>query len=752
MMQNRLSIIQTINLKQSLNKLIILMKKILLIYVSLCLCIGIFAQSKLSPYTKKYLSLRKTECTQALQVKATEEYVPAYIYLNEGAKVSALEELGVKVNLNIKDILSVQLPAGHIEDVAALKEVKYIQVGTPVHPMMDKARPSAGVDKVQNGVDLPTLFCGKDVVIGVVDAGFQYSHLNFYDRNREKLRIKRVWEQNYTKGTPPEGFTYGGEFKSTEEILKVAGDVTSNSHGTHVAGIAAGADSLDGNAYYGVAGDADIVLVSMGETTPNNVNLSDAIAYIYKYAESVNKPCVINLSLGTQAGPHDGTSTFDLVTDELQGKGRLLVGSVGNFGNDKFHAAKTFISSSDEPMKTLIKYKKSPSTSNIGGDFEVWGEPGMKFALEIFVYNTFSDTQVDSTERIELGVEEGSTYEYEFKKNATGSVLITTEISPLNNKPHALVSLKLTGIKLNNKIGFNIIPKSTGTVHTWADDTYIELTSDDMEGWTDGDNNYSLAEIGGTGKNIISVGAYVTRNTYKKEGLDTEYTLNETMNDIATFSSRGPAIDGRTKPEITAPGTYIASSISSYDVTILSQNIAKSETWNGNTYYYAFMQGTSMAAPFVTGVLATWLQANPNLSPSDVREILKKTALTDEYTNILPTEGNGTWGYGKIDAWKGIKESLVWSSAVDAIPESLPEMVLLGKSADDYRILFVKANANVVISAYSMDGYQISRQKVGNVNVSEEIPVDLNNVPTGLYIVKVKGDRVNKSFKVFVQK
>ena len=64
----------------------------------------------------------------------------------------------------------------------------------------------------------------------------------------------------------------------------------------------------------------------------------------------------------------------------------------------------------------------------------------------------------------------------------------------------------------------------------------------------------------------------------------------------------------------------------------------------------------------------------------------------------------------------------------------------------------MKANANVVISAYSMDGYQISRQKVGNVNVSEEIPVDLNNVPTGLYIVKVKGDRVNKSFKVFVQK
>ena len=61
------------------------------------------------------------------------------------------------------------------------------------------------------------------------------------------------------------------------------------------------------------------------------------MAYIYRYAESVGKPCVINVSLGVQAGPHDGTSTFDTLADAMLGPGRLLVGSVGNFGGINFH-------------------------------------------------------------------------------------------------------------------------------------------------------------------------------------------------------------------------------------------------------------------------------------------------------------------------------------------------------------------------------------------------------------------------------
>ncbi len=726
-----------------------MIRKIILISVLCFAFMGMHAQSKLSPYTYKYLHAQKTMSMKDAQRMQGNEYVSAYIYLNKGADMAILEETGVRINLVLDNIVTAQLPANRIEEIAALEEVKYVQIATPVRPMMDKARLSAGVNKVQDGIELPQAFAGKDVVVGVIDAGFQYGHINFYDRDRQKLRVQRVWEQNYDKGTPPEGFTYGGEFKTVEELLKAAGDVTTNSHGSHVAGIAAGADRLEGNTYYGVAGDADIVFVSMGDRTENNVNLSDAIAYIYKYAESVDKPCVINMSLGTQAGPHDGTSTFDLVADRLQGKGRLLVGSVGNFGAGKFHVSKTFSSISDEPLKTFVKFKTSRTVT---GDIEIWGEPGMKYDVEVIVYNTYRKEQVDASGKISAGAKEGASQEYEFQNSAKGSVLVTTEISPLNGKTHALVSLNVSALKQNNNIGIILTPQSEGTLHVWGDDVNVELTSAEVEGWTEGNNEYSLAEIGGTGTNIISVGAYVTRNTYTKEGSDEEVTLDETMNDIASFSSRGPAIDGRVKPEITAPGTYIASSISAYDQTISSQVLARTETWNDQTFYYAYMQGTSMAAPFVAGVLATWLQANPELSPADVRTILKKTAQTDSYTGTLPPEGNGIWGYGKIDAWNGIKKSLEWAASVDAMPEMLPAAVLTGSGKDDCRILFTKESTDVHLSVYSMGGNRVYTQSVGTVHVSEEIPVDLHDVPAGIYLVSVKGNRINRMFKVCISK
>ncbi len=58
-------------------------------------------------------------------------------------------------------------------------------------------------------------------------------------------------------------------------------------------------------------------------------SITDGIKYIYDYAESVGKPCVINMSLGYHIGPHDGTSTFDRICDELQGEGRLFGRSFG---------------------------------------------------------------------------------------------------------------------------------------------------------------------------------------------------------------------------------------------------------------------------------------------------------------------------------------------------------------------------------------------------------------------------------------
>ncbi|MFR3549950.1 MAG: S8 family serine peptidase [Coprobacter sp.] len=145
---------------------------------------------------------------------------------------------------------------------------------------MNKARTETLVDNVQSGKDLTTPFLGKDVVIGIVDNGFEYGHINFYNTDGTELRVKRVWNQN-KNGKAPSGFTYGTEYTTTDEILAAKYDVTDETHATHVTGIAAGADHT--KSYYGVAGEADIVLVSydLNDNTTDQVSLSDAMKYIY---------------------------------------------------------------------------------------------------------------------------------------------------------------------------------------------------------------------------------------------------------------------------------------------------------------------------------------------------------------------------------------------------------------------------------------------------------------------------------------
>ena len=79
------------------------------------------------------------------------------------------------------------------------------------------------------------------------------------------------------------------------------------------------------------------------------------------------------------------------------------------------------------------------------------------------------------------------------------------------------------------------------------------------------------------------------------------------------------------KPDITAPGNVIISSVNSFDTENYSQNSKYTVTGltNGSkNWYYGTMQGTSMAAPMVTGIIANWLQTNPKLTPSDIKTTL----------------------------------------------------------------------------------------------------------------------------------
>src|SRR5690606_27114462 len=93
-------------------------------------------------------------------------------------------------------------------------------------------------------------------------------------------------------------------------------------------------------------------------------------------------------------------------------------------------------------------------------------------------------------------------------------------------------------------------------------------------------------------------------------------------------------------------------------------SVARKYTDPGNSkeYSYAMLMGTSMSSPVAAGIVALMLQANPSLTPLQVRQILAETAIKDNYTGPLPAPGNNTWGAGKINAMGAVIKALVLST------------------------------------------------------------------------------------------
>lgn len=696
-----------------------------------------WAQGTLSPKTAITISDNGISKVMGLNVESLQ--VSAYITIDP--QVTSWQTLGVKPIISQGNTATVRLSINELKSLAQEKGVKYIQLTSGANQMLDLARQEAGTNDVLNGVSLPQAYTGKGVVVGIVDAGFDYTHSAFRNPEDGSLRIKRIWEQatsSFEGAKAPEKFGYGVELTTPEQIAASQSDSNSNSHGTHVAAIATGSDDYKDGAYRGNAPEADIVLVSLaiGTSSCTSADICNAIQYIFDYADEVGKPCVVNLSLGNHEGPHDGTSTFDTMTDAMQSAGHLIVGAVGNHRTDKFHIDHSFASADDAPLKTFVKYKIGPSKSKVGGNIDIWGDKGTEFTVDISAYNLYDkDNVVSTTVYPADGVTEAS-----FGRYATGTWKVASEICPLNGKPHVALASALTNLRFNNSIALTITPKGKGRVNIWADDSYLGLESQDIEGFSAPDSNSStLVEIGGTGKRILSVGSYTTRNEYTTN--TTSGTLEETVGDISSFSSYGPTADGRLKPEITAPGCFIISAVSSNDA---SGTLMYADWYDkyDRTNIYGYMQGTSMASPFVAGIVATWLQAYPQLTPEQLHEIVESTARKDNFTSV---EADNNWGYGKINAMDGLKKCIeMATSGCKTIDSPFDGSVKIEKDA-----ITVSSprdtRATVVVT--DLLGHVILSDNLGKVEAGETVRVPVSSLSKGVYMLSVKTASSTKSYK-----
>ena len=641
-------------------------------------------------------------------------------------------------------IATARLRVADIDALGSMPGVRYVQVASGVMPMLDIARGETGASAVQAGQGLVQGYTGRGVVVGVVDNGFDYTHRAFFDAEGN-CRIKRVWEQRATATddySAPEDFGYGIELLTPEAIAEAQADIYHNSHGTHVATIAAGSDPLKSGAYLGMAPDAEIVLVSLGasDTDKVNVNVSNAIKYIFDYAEAEGKPCVINLSLGAHFGPHDGTSPFDMLADAMTGPGRLIVGSSGNHRADKFHVERNFAAASDSPLLTCLDFKK---TGTYGGDIEVWVDNAVQpeIALSLVKKNTG-----EVSDRVVVWPAESAAMDVELGRYVSGTVTVASEQNPLNGKVHVLVRPDVKSVRSTHAIVVEVSPKGAGKADIWADNITVGLSSNGLEGFSEPVSASTVAEIGGTAKNILTVGAYTTRNTYVRLNETNVNSLEETIGDICSFSSEGPTADGRMKPEVAAPGCFILSAVSAYDgsgTVIVGDADNPAEAVN----MFGYMQGTSMAAPMVTGVVAQWLQAYPQLTPAGLKEVVKASSRKDDYAKELP---NSIWGYGKLDAMEGAKECLRLAATGCHDISVEPRGTLLKQSSEVLEVVFTSGFEGVTATLYSAVGAVAASATAAKVASSDALTLPLSVAP-GIYILSVKAPGLSDTYKIAIR-
>lgn len=580
-------------------------------------------------------------------------YVNAFVIASSEAN---LQKYGFIEGNSKGEIKTGLIPIEDLQSISSDKNVSYIQINEKVEPKLDAALAATWVNEVHQGAgSLSQAYFGDGVVVGVIDIGFDYTHPTFYDSTYTTYRVKRVWEQNATSGTPPSGFSYGRELTNQTSILNAQRDMTTESHGTHVAGTAAGSGAGTSGIYKGVAFKSDIVLVS---TTMQNADIADGIQYIYDYANSIGKPCVINMSIGGHVGPHDGTSIFDQACDLMSGNGKLLVGAAGNEGSKPLYIGKSY-TSIDTIMYSFVDFPSSSLGTNGSTVIDIWGNPNQNFYVSVNVFNTNTNSFEDWTPYIAANT--SNTYNYTLQDDDTFFpddciVDIGTEISPLNNKPHMLIQIDHTDQDDNYRWAMiEIIAYNTQT-KMWANSA--EFTNNGYGSpFVNGSTTSTVGEIGGTGNSIVSVGAYTSKNTFTNYS-NTSVTIPAyaPVGEIAPFSSHGPTADNRTKPDITAPGNILVAPVNRFDNNYVSssQRTVYGVTNGTNTWYYGAMEGTSMATPMVTGILALWLEAYPELNPAQALTLIKDNAFTDGFTGTIPNNGDNTWGWGKIDAEYGL--------------------------------------------------------------------------------------------------
>jgi subtilisin family serine protease len=570
------------------------------------------------------------------------KYLPINIEFQDAASCRAFQVEGVHVLSRFDRFADALMPV--LADDKALKAVEaapgirwfeqasgsVVPPPTPIKPALETSR-AAPAEIIRGGIAGLT---GKGVIIAVIDSGIDFFHPDFIKYDQYGLPTSRVlyfWDtlREYRPGDKlgspaPVTFANGapiGVVYNRDELTadlrsrqRQITDCDTNGHGTACAGIAAGSGRGSDGQYTGVAPDADIIAVRIGDTNGNMVTeyLSGAICdWLERIAGS--RPMVVSCSYGGGDGGHDGFTIEERQLDARfasSRQGRAICIAAGNDRTLNYHAGIT-IGGNDAPGKLN------------------WNCPA---DADLHIYVDAGDAEFELTPADGPNLTDKDMY-----------------VHPLTNEVviHFAVT-KGTG-------GLTIVSKS-GT--SYRADAYVS----DPEAKFVGSIGKVERMVGtpGTSASAITVGSYNWNDKFDHAGevmslADvTDKDKNAmTIGGLSGYSAPGYRRMGNAvKPEIVAPGQWYTAPA--------PLALASVDEFRDTSGRYQLFNGTSAATPYTAGIVALLLQKKPTITLGQIKDSLRQSATSDTFTGTIP---NVDWGYGKLDA-DAVRRLLVGRYAV----------------------------------------------------------------------------------------
>ncbi|UOY92573.1 S8 family serine peptidase [Ectobacillus sp. JY-23] len=483
--------------------------------------------------------------------------------------------------------VALEVPANKIQDVLKSDAVQaiYSDVTVKAEPPVqtDEASTEAqgqGMADERAFLNVDQLhkegYTGKGIKVAVLDTGIDYNHPDL------KAAYKGGYDFVHNDNDPMET-TYEDWIKAGKPGANASSYVTD--HGTHVAGTIAGQGANNSPyATKGIAPDAELYAYRV--LGPGGSGSSEGIIAAIDKAVAEDMD-VMNLSLG--ASYNDPMYPTSIAINNAVLSGVAAIVAAGNDGNKMYTLGSPgtaslalTVGASDVAMKI----------STMKGNLDVFKSDmrllarGFTDDLSTFLNKTFEIVNI-------AGYGQASNYK---NINVKGKVvLVPRGTNNLNDK--------ILQAKINGAAAILIYNNNAAEGHM---PFYLAEGSDFIPA-------FNITNADGLAlKQKISEGKI--QFSFSEMG---EYaTVGDTL---ADFSSRGPSrINYDIKPEVTAPGVSVLSTVPSF--------INSPSNPSDYTYAYQRMSGTSMATPSVAGITALLLQAKPDLQPEDIKAILMNTA------------------------------------------------------------------------------------------------------------------------------